>query len=127
MMFGPIEGGKLRNIITHDIIWDNQKAEFSVYRWLHAHAMFDVTCFPTFVGVSDVISSILLIRPFLVVTGKSYEFSVCEKHAVFVVSLSLARVDFLIHVVTVLLCKQFNELYVETFVFTKTISFKSHY
>ena len=103
MMFGPIEGGKLRNVITHDIIWDNQKAEFSVYSWLHAHAMFDVTCFPTFVGVSNIISSVLLTCPFLVVTGKSYEFSISEKHVVFVVSLSLERVDFLIHVVTVLL------------------------
>ena len=103
MMFGPIEGGKFCNVIMHNVIWDNQKAEFSVYRWLHAHAMFDCTCFPAFVGVSDVISSVLLISPFLVVTGKSYEFSVSEKHVVFVVSLSLARVDFLIHVVTVLL------------------------
>jgi len=33
-----------------------------MYRWLRALVMFDVTCFPAFVGASDVISSVLSIR-----------------------------------------------------------------
>ena len=44
--------------ITHPI-WVNQRTEFSVYRWLCAPAMFEVTCYPAFVWASDVISSAL--------------------------------------------------------------------
>ena len=44
MMFGSIKGGDLRNII-----WSNQRTESFVYRWQHAHVMFDITCFPAFV------------------------------------------------------------------------------
>jgi len=61
MTLGPTKGGKLRNVITH-VIWANQKTESFVYRWLRTQAMFDVTCFPAFVGASDVILSILSIR-----------------------------------------------------------------
>jgi len=43
-------GGKLRNVKTHNVIWANQKTDSFVYRWLRAHARFDVTCFPAFVG-----------------------------------------------------------------------------
>ena len=43
----------------------NQKTENFVYHWLHALAMFDVTCIPTFVGSSDVISGLLSIRKLL--------------------------------------------------------------
>ena len=44
--YGPTKGGKLRNVITHDFIWVNQKTESSVYHWLRAQAMFDVTPLP---------------------------------------------------------------------------------
>jgi len=56
-MFGPTKGRKLRNVITNNVIWANQKTEYFVYHWLHTHAMVDVTCFPAFVRPSDVISS----------------------------------------------------------------------
>jgi len=38
-----------RNVITHNVNWANQKTESFVYRWLIAHALCDVTCFPAFV------------------------------------------------------------------------------
>ena len=59
--FGPTKGRKLRNVITY-VIWANQNTESFVYSCLCAHALFDVTCFPTFVRAQDVISSVLLIR-----------------------------------------------------------------
>jgi len=46
----------------YSIIWANQKTESFVYRWLCTYAMFDVTRFSAFVGITDVISSILSIR-----------------------------------------------------------------
>jgi len=52
LMLGSTKGGNLPNVTTHNVIWANQKTESFVYRWLLAHAMFDVTCFPAF---SDVI------------------------------------------------------------------------
>ena len=48
-------------VITHNVFWAIQKTESFVYHWLRAHAMVDVTCFPAFVGPSDIISSILLV------------------------------------------------------------------
>ena len=39
------KGGKLRNVITHNMVWAGQKTESIVYRWLCALAMFDVTYF----------------------------------------------------------------------------------
>ena len=48
------EVGKLRNIITHNIVWANQNTKSFVYPWLRTLAMFDVMCFPAFVGASDV-------------------------------------------------------------------------
>ena len=54
----PTKGGKLRNVITHNVVWANQKTEYFVYRWQHAHATFDLTCFPAFVGASDVIQAL---------------------------------------------------------------------
>ena len=63
MTFGrEKKGRKLRNVITHNVIWTNQKTESSVYRWKRAHALFDVTFFPAFVGASEVISSVPSIR-----------------------------------------------------------------
>ena len=59
MMFGSTKWGKLLNTITNHIIKANQKSESFVYRWQRAHAVFDVTCFSAFVGVSNVILSIL--------------------------------------------------------------------
>jgi len=59
MTFGPTNGGKLCNVKTH--IWANQKTELFVCYWVLAHAILDVTCFPAFVWVADVISSVLLI------------------------------------------------------------------
>ena len=44
-------GGKLFNVITHNIIRTNHKTESSVYRWLCAHALFHTTCFAAFDGV----------------------------------------------------------------------------
>jgi len=44
-----------------NLIWANPKTQSFVYRWLHAHAMFDVMCFPAFVGALDVMSCVLLI------------------------------------------------------------------
>ena len=49
MTFALINGGKLHNVIAHNIIGANQKTESFVYRWLGAHTMFDVIFFPTFV------------------------------------------------------------------------------
>ena len=40
------KGGNFSNVITHNVIWANQKSEYFMYRWLHAHAMFNVMCFP---------------------------------------------------------------------------------
>ena len=47
-MFSLTKGGKFHNVITHIVIWANQKTSFR-YCWLCAHAMFDITYFPTFV------------------------------------------------------------------------------
>ena len=49
------QGGKLGNVILHNVIWANQKTEPFVYHWLRAHAMIVVTA----LGESDIISSIL--------------------------------------------------------------------
>jgi len=58
--FGSTKGGSLRNVIMHNVIWVNEKDKSCVYCWLRTLAMFDVTtCFPLFVGVSDVISRLL--------------------------------------------------------------------
>jgi len=59
MSDAPTKGGKLRNVITQNVVLANQKTESFVYQWLRALTMFNVTCFPAFVGVSDVISSVL--------------------------------------------------------------------
>ena len=45
MTFGAIKGGKLYNVITHNTIWAIQKSVFYLFRWLGAHAVFDITCF----------------------------------------------------------------------------------
>ena len=44
------------------VIWANQKTKSFLYRCLCALAMFDVTCFPAFVGASDIILSVLARR-----------------------------------------------------------------
>ena len=48
MTFGPTKGGRV-----HYFIWTNQKTKSSVFLWLCPHAMFDITCFPAFVGALD--------------------------------------------------------------------------
>jgi len=58
----PTKGGKLPDVITHNVIWDNQKNESFAYRWLRILAMCDITGFPAIVGASDVNSSVHLIR-----------------------------------------------------------------
>jgi len=63
LTFGPTKGRQLRNVKTH-IIWANQKTESLVYCWLQAHAMFDVTRSPAFVGALNVLSSVLSIHEF---------------------------------------------------------------
>jgi len=45
----------LRYAIMYNVIWANQKTEFSAYHWIHALAMSDITSFPAI--LSDVISS----------------------------------------------------------------------
>ena len=64
LMFGPTKGRKVCNVIAHNIILTNQKTESFVFPWLRSHSTFDVTCFPAFVGASDIISSILSLRLF---------------------------------------------------------------
>jgi len=64
MTFSLIKGRKLHYVVTHNVIWANQKIKSSVYRWLCAK--FNVTCFLTFIRASDVISSVLWIRKFKV-------------------------------------------------------------
>jgi len=54
--------GNLHYIITHNVIWANQKTKSFVCHWLHTIAMFDITYFPAIVGATDVISKVLLIR-----------------------------------------------------------------
>ena len=44
------------------VIWANKYTESIVYLWVCAHAIFDVTCIPTFVGAEDTISSALSIH-----------------------------------------------------------------
>ena len=61
MTFGLTKGGTSRNILTHNIIWANQKTKSFVHLCLCTHAKFDVTAFFAFVGPSNVVSSILLI------------------------------------------------------------------
>ena len=62
LRFGLTKDGIFCNFITHNIIWSNQKNELLAYRWLRMHAMFEASCFPAVVRVSDVILRILLIR-----------------------------------------------------------------
>jgi len=49
------KGGNLPYLITY-VIWANQKTEYFVYRWLRP---LDITCYPAFIGASDVISILL--------------------------------------------------------------------
>ena len=64
MAFGLTKCGILFNVITHNVVSVNQKTELCVCRWLHARAMFDVTCFGAFVEASDDNSSFMSIRHF---------------------------------------------------------------
>ena len=43
----PTKGGNLPYVITHSIVWTNQKTDVFLYHLLTAHALFDVTCFLT--------------------------------------------------------------------------------
>ena len=45
MSCAPTKGRKLHNLITHNVLWVNQKVEFFVYCGLCALAMFDVIVF----------------------------------------------------------------------------------
>ena len=42
MMFGPTKGSNLRDVITHNVNWNNQKTELFVHCWQSAHAPFDM-------------------------------------------------------------------------------------
>jgi len=53
MMFVPTKGGEVRNVIMYNTIW----ADYVVYRWLGANALFD----ETFASASGVILSVLVI------------------------------------------------------------------
>jgi len=46
---------ELLNVITHNVIWANQKTQSFVLHWLRAHAMFDI---PVFTRALDVISGL---------------------------------------------------------------------
>jgi len=48
-------------VITHNVIWANQKAKSFVYHWLPTHAMFDARCFAAYVRAPDIISSVVFI------------------------------------------------------------------
>ena len=48
--FVQIKRGKLRNTITHNVIWANRKNIECI-----PGLTFDITCFPVFVGASNVI------------------------------------------------------------------------
>jgi len=58
----PTKCMNLRYIIRYNVILANQKNEPCVYHWLRALAMFDAARSPAFVGATDMISSVLLIR-----------------------------------------------------------------
>jgi len=58
MIFGRTKGKILYNVISHILIWANQKTESFVFSFTH-FAMFDITCFPGFVGASNFILSVL--------------------------------------------------------------------
>jgi len=62
MSNAPIRGGKLCNVITHNVVWANQKTESFMYHWLCTLAMFDVNVLSAFVRASDVILRIQSIR-----------------------------------------------------------------
>ena len=51
-----------KGVNSRSVIWANQKTEYFVYHWLHAHAMFDVTCFSESVRASNVISRVMSMR-----------------------------------------------------------------
>ena len=61
MTLGWTKGGNLGYIIKYNTIWANQKTESLKYCWLHAHAVFGETRFPTFVSALDINLSVLLI------------------------------------------------------------------
>ena len=67
MMFGLKKAET--NVITINVIWVSLKTESFVYRWLHAHAPLDITCFSTFVGASNIISCVLSIQPAVCTQG----------------------------------------------------------
>jgi len=58
MAFATTKGGKLFNVITHNVIKANMKTESFVYCWLHTHALFEITGFHIFVRTPDVISNV---------------------------------------------------------------------
>jgi len=57
MAFGPTKGGNLCYVKTHNVIRANQQTESFLFRWLRAHATYDVTCLFAFVEASDVIDT----------------------------------------------------------------------
>jgi len=61
MTFGLTEGGQLLvgDVITHVIILTNPKTESCVCPWLRAQTMFDVRCFPAFIGEMGFILTVL--------------------------------------------------------------------
>ena len=74
--FGSTKWGKLMNDIMH-ITCDNHKTESFVFGWLHPLAMFEITCFPAFVGASDVNLRVLSICELLVLC--LFTFFICQK------------------------------------------------
>jgi len=67
MTFGTTKARKIGNVVMHNAIWANQTNKSFVYPWLGAYAMVDIACFPAFVKVSNVISSVVSIRSFLTI------------------------------------------------------------
>ena len=61
MAFGPTKARKSWNVEMHNVICANQKTETLVYRWLCAHAMFNVMLFTALAGALNVIASVVSI------------------------------------------------------------------
>ena len=53
------------------VIRTNQKNIFMEYHWLLANAMFDITCFPAFVGASNCVTLIRKVCNYSDVAGQS--------------------------------------------------------
>ena len=63
--FDSTKSEKRYIVLTHNVIWANQKTDLFMCCLQRALATFDAMCFPPIVGASDVISSVLNIHKYL--------------------------------------------------------------